>query len=90
MAKLSKRAKGAYFVVVAILICSTHIYFFIGRSVHSFLTIVGLWSKCCCYKFSQRLYVFIEIRDKGGCLHFPGNFQLAEPCLRDQRAQPNC
>lgn len=28
MAKLSKRAKGAYFVVVAILICSTHFFFF--------------------------------------------------------------
>lgn len=28
MAKLSKRAKGAYFVVVAILICFTHIYIY--------------------------------------------------------------
>lgn len=33
MAKLSKRAKGAYFVVVAILICSTHFFFFLLAEV---------------------------------------------------------
>lgn len=31
MAKLSKRAKGAYFVVVAILICSTHFFFLLAE-----------------------------------------------------------